>query len=307
MDPVITRSATDVLAAGSILTVTVTAGSGAYVTQMLNGLAVADTVTVTSAAAFGPFGADMVFRVDCIPGSAVTTTESQSPLPLARMSATGGVRVTADGQVAPLVASTEGHKTLAQLSAITPTLGLVYPVSDMGGALFRGNGSRWAPLGGRCAIPGSVTTQTANFSTGAETVQVAIALPPGMWANGDFIDVRFKAVKVGSSDTCAVLARFGTSPSTLGTSGQATTNLATTTQQLQAQWRFQRISATSISYAMGGAGVQATTTTAEPGAVTVPNLDTQTVYLQLTMNKTVNTATEVAYFNYATAELVSFP
>lgn len=74
---IVTQSApwSDVVEAGNILTLTVTAGTGAYV-QRSRGADALESVNVTSSRAFGPYLRDMTFRVSAMLGATVTVSEA---------------------------------------------------------------------------------------------------------------------------------------------------------------------------------------------------------------------------------------
>lgn len=186
--------------------------------------------------------------------------------------------------------------TWANRPSATVYPGLIQRFSDLNHSLYMSDGTRWVPLNGRAAIFAQ-NTPTTGFNSTTETVQVAIPLPAGALQDNDFLTVIFAGNKAAGTDTCAFRARLGTSPTVAGTIGQTNTSLATTNLQNQCVWRFQRKSATTLDFPMAGAGVQATQTTARPAAVTVPNMDTQVTYLQLTMQMTTGSA-ELASYQY---------
>lgn len=68
--------ATELLDAGSVLTVAVTAGSGCLVKRALDG-AVLDGQTVAASATFGPYLHDMEMRISCFAGASATTTQTR--------------------------------------------------------------------------------------------------------------------------------------------------------------------------------------------------------------------------------------
>lgn len=195
-------------------------------------------------------------------------------------------------------------QTWASLPSAASSAGQMVRVSDLNDCIYISDGTRWAPMNGRAAIFGQ-NIPTTGFNSTTETVQVAIPIPAGALQDNDYLTVVFAGNKAAGSDTCNFRARLGTSPTVVGTIGQTNTALATTNLQNQCVWRFQRKSATTLDFPMAGAGVQGTQTTARPAAVTVPNMDTQVTYLQLTLQMTTGAA-ELAAFQYVQAWHESF-
>lgn len=173
--------------------------------------------------------------------------------------------------------------TLATLPAAAAASGLTAFVSDVGAGIYvRSNGTRWLPINGRAVLYEVPATEPTS-NTAAETTVVSVPLPIGLMANGDSLQVTARVSKSGSSDSHTFIARISTGALTpLGTStGWSAGQPATTNRFGMFMFNIKRVSATSVKPGASGAGYSATSTTA-PAAVTVPNMDTQQTYLQLT-------------------------
>jgi hypothetical protein len=172
--------------------------------------------------------------------------------------------------------------TLATLPAAAANSNKVAFVSDVGAGIYvRSNGTRWLPINGR-AILYEVPAAEPTSSTAAETTVISVPLPIGLWSNGDTLQVTARVSKSGSSDSHTFIARISSNAATLGTTTSWSAGQpATTTRFAMFMFNLKRMSATSVKPGASGAGFLATSTTA-PTAVTVPNMDTQQTYLQLT-------------------------
>lgn len=173
--------------------------------------------------------------------------------------------------------------TLATLPAASLYPAGVAYVSDVGAGIYlRSNGTRWLPINGRALLYEVPATEPTS-STAAETTVVSVPLPIGLWSNGDSLQVTARVSKSGSSDTHIFIARISAGALTpLGTStGWSAWQPATTNRFGMFMFNLKRVSATSVKPGTSGAGFSSASTTA-PTAVTVPNMDTQQAYLQLT-------------------------
>jgi len=155
-----------------------------------------------------------------------------------------------------------------------------------GGSFWYYTGGKWRPYGGRVTLKNGITNITN--SAAPKIVMDSCTLLPGLWQDGDVIHANiFKERTGGTSDTDSTDLMIGTAASTLGTStGLVTAALATTSISLAVDYRLLRVSSTSVApLSIGGAVGLGASTTAFP-AVTVTNIDNNTLYLQTTSDLT---------------------
>ena len=225
-----------------------------------------------------PMGGSVLVENESNSGSSVAWVRSDS---IVAESADGSSSLV-DGGGNP-VAGFPISYTLATLPAAAAASGLTAFVSDVGAGIYvRSNGTRWLPINGRAVLYEVPATEPTS-NTAAETTVVSVPLPIGLMANGDSMQVTARVSKSGSSDSHTFIARVSAGALTpLGTStGWSGGQPATTNRVGMFMFNIKRVSATSVKPGASGAGYSATSTTA-PAAVTVPNMDTQQTYLQLT-------------------------
>lgn len=208
---------------------------------------------------------------------------------------------------APGVAPFSPVLTRATLPAASAVPKWCVFISDVGvgGSYWFSDGSRWRPLGGRCTLK-NLVTEISN-SAGAKIVLDSVLLPgAGLFVDGDVIRTEYTKQRAGgTSDTDATDIMIGTAAATLGTSvGLTNSGLATTNIEIDVRAAFRKVSATSVrplslTGSLGfGIGAAASV------AATVPNMDTQDTYLQITSDLTT-AGGEVAWLRAWTVELVA--
>jgi hypothetical protein len=172
-----------------------------------------------------------------------------------------------------------------------------------GGSFWYYSGSKWRPYGGRVTLKNTITNITN--SAAPKIVMDSCTLLPGLWQDGDILHARiYKERTGGTSDTDATDLMLGTVAGTLGTSlGLVTAALATTSISLAVDYRVLRASATSVTPLSIGGGVGLGASTTAFPAVTVSNIDSNTLYLQTTSDLTT-AGGEVANLRNFTVELI---
>jgi len=161
-------------------------------------------------------------------------------------------------------------------------------ISDVGvgGSFWVSDGSRWRAVGGSYVLKNSVSNITNNGAP--KVVMDYVAIPIGLFKDGDILQIEWaKSRTGGTSDTDATDIMIGASATSPGTSvGLGTSALATTTIDLTARYRVRRESATSIRPMTISGSVGLGGTTSAISAATVPNMDSQQTYLQITSDLT---------------------
>lgn len=169
-------------------------------------------------------------------------------------------------------------------------------ISDVGigGSFWLSDGSRWRAIGGSYVLKNSVSNITNSGA--AKVVMDYVALPIGLFKDGDVLQIDFEKSRTGgTSDTDATDIMIGAAATTPGTSlGLGTSALATTSVELASRYRVRRDSSTSIRQLSisGSVGTGASTTLF--ASAVVPNMDSQQTYLQITSDLT-NAAGEVVH------------
>lgn len=157
----------------------------------------------------------------------------------------------------------------------------------IGGAFLYSDGIRWRPVNGSVVLKNTVSPVTNNAAP--KIVMDYATILGGLIGDGDILQVdMFKERSGGTSDTDTTDFLLGTVNTTLGTSlGVSTGVLTTTTIQAALQYRFMKQSATTLKNISipGGIGLGGSTS-AIVAAVTVPNMNTQTTYLQVSSDLT---------------------
>lgn len=175
----------------------------------------------------------------------------------------------------------------------------------VGGTYFDYSGGRWRAQARRHTQKNLITPVSNSGS--AKVVLDSALLQAGMLQDGDILIIKYLKERTGgTSDTDATDILLGTSPTTLGTSlGLGTSALATTALQLSpAEIWIRRDSVTSLRpIGVGGSGGTGTNN-GPNAAVTVPNMDSQDTYLQISSDLTT-AAGEVAWLRGFVVEIMT--
>ena len=201
--------------------------------------------------------------------------------------------------------------TWATLPSASASLQRTVFVTDVGvgGSHWYSDGSRWRPVGGRVTLKNAISSSSNNTTT--KTVLDYAVIPAGLWADGDLLEVDFVKERTGgTSDTDNTDVLIGTAATTVGStlwdaSNGLTNALATTTLVMRpAITRYRRESATSVRPLAPAGNSGSGTATAANTVKTVPNLDQQATYLQIT-SKLTSGAGETAWLRGFTVALVA--
>jgi hypothetical protein len=193
----------------------------------------------------------------------------------------------------------------ARPSAATYTARTLFVMDvGIGGSYWFSDGVKWRPVGGRVTLK-NLTTEVSN--SGAPKIVMDFAtIPAGLVSDGDLIRIEYTKQRLGgTADTDATDIMVGTAPTTLGTStGLITSALATTTVEIDVRAAYRKVSSTSVrpTSLLGAVGFGGATSASV--AATVPNMDTQTTYIQITSDLTT-AGGEVAWLRAYTVELIS--
>ena len=184
---------------------------------------------------------------------------------------------------ASFVVTTWANRATAQSAG----LAFFTDVGIGGGSYWYYSGGRWRPCGGRVTLK-SLTTDVSNNGAPKVVMDYATILA-GVWQDGDIIvaDV-VKERTGGTSDTDATDVLLGTAPTTLGTTlNLSTSSLATTTISLALEYRWRRVSSTSVrSQSVAGAVGFGSATSANSLITGLANLDSVNTYLQVSSDLT---------------------
>ena len=155
-----------------------------------------------------------------------------------------------------------------------------------GGSYWYYTGGRWRPYGGRVTIKNLTSDITNNQS--AKLVMDYCTLQAGLWQDGDRLEIEWDKDRTGgTADTDQTEILLGTAPTTLGTSlGLVTSGLATTSIQLNAEYKLRRVSSTSVRTQSVQGSVGLGTQTSNTVLTSVSNLDSTETYLQITSDLT---------------------
>jgi hypothetical protein len=170
-------------------------------------------------------------------------------------------------------------------TAATGNAGSIIRITDIGtasfGSLWQSNGTRWYPLNGNLTL-NEIASPVVSNGTNVNAVLSAFLIKAGSFQNGDVIQVFPCLTKNNTSDTNTSQLYISTSSSVVGTSlNISMAQPATTNLEVYPLWAFKRLSATSIKPLTVGGATGFGTSTSAHAAVTVPNMDTQDTYLQL--------------------------
>ena len=243
-----------------------------------------------------------VFDDDSTPQDSRVATVSKGRIPVeAELDAvTGGISLLIGGQSLG-VGGTYTWATKPLPSALT---GQIY-ISDIGvgGSYWYSDGSKWRPVGGRVTLKNTLVDVTNNGA--AKVVMDYATIPAGLVADGDLLTVScIKERTGGVTDTDTTDLCIGTTATAPGTTvGLGTGVLATTQIQFAANWSVRKESPTAVrpTAMTGSTGVGGATSA--NATATVPNMDTQPTYLQITSDLT-NAAGEVVHLRGFTVTLV---
>jgi hypothetical protein len=170
-------------------------------------------------------------------------------------------------------------------TAAAGNAGSIIRITDIGtssfGSLWQSNGTRWYPLNGNLTL-NEISAPIVSNGTTTNAVLNAFLIKAGSFQNGDIIEVYPSITKNNTSDTNTSLLYISTSSSVIGTSlNISMAQPATTNLEAFTVWKFKRLSATSIKPLTVGGATGFGTSTSVHASVTVPNMDTQDTYLQL--------------------------
>lgn len=173
----------------------------------------------------------------------------------------------------------------------------------VGGSIWLSDGVKWRPYGGRVTLK-NLTTSISN-NAAPKIVMDFATIPAGLIQDGDIIEIEIDKDRLGGvADTDATDVLIGTVSTTLGTSLTLTTSaLATTSIQLSLRYRFRKESSTSIRPISITGSVGLGVNTIGTAAVTVPNMDSQTTYIQVSSDLTT-AAGEVVWLRGYTVTLI---
>lgn len=155
------------------------------------------------------------------------------------------------------------------------------------GSYWYYSGGRWRPYGGRVTLK-SLTTDVSNNGAPKIVMDYATILA-GVWQDGDIIVADIVKERTGgTADTDATDVLLGTAPTTLGTTlNLSTSSLATTAISLALEYRWRRVSSTSVrSQSVAGAVGFGSSTSANSLITGLPNLDSTDTYLQVSSDLT---------------------
>ena len=178
------------------------------------------------------------------------------------------------------------------------------PDVGIGGSYWYSDGSKWRPVGGRVVLKNTIVDVT--HSTVVKTVMDYATLLAGLVQDGDIISVMvLKERTGGTSDTESTDLMVGSAPTAPGTTvGLGTGVLATSTIQFSTTWSARKESPTTIRPMSVTGSVGAGGNSSANAVATVPNMDTQTTYLQITSVLALG-AGEVAHLRGFTVTLIA--
>lgn len=164
--------------------------------------------------------------------------------------------------------------------------------STGGGATMRWNGTRWKPVNSQVLLD---AIDTANVGAANATEQQLnpnhAAIPAGLTQNYDRFLVRITLTKSGATDAATLRLRLGPA-GTAADALLATVAIAAGTQSFGGMIEFKRLSATSVEQegnADTGTSFSGPSANASPAAVAVSSMDSNTMYMSLTVQMTAGT------------------
>jgi len=183
---------------------------------------------------------------------------------------------------AATVVTTWANRTSAQSAGFA----FFTDVGIGGGSYWYYSGGRWRPYGGSVTLKNLTSDITNNQA--AKIVMDYCTLQAGLWQDGDRLEIEWDKDRTGgTADTDQTEILLGTSPTTLGTSlGLVTSGLATTSTQLNAEYKLRRVSSTSVRTQSIQGSVGLGTQNSNTVLTSVSNLDSTETYLQITSDLT---------------------
>jgi hypothetical protein len=179
-------------------------------------------------------------------------------------------------------------------------------VSDVGigGSYWYSDGVQWRPVNGHVTIK-NLTVSVSN-SAAPKIVMDYATIPAGLVTDGDILRISYLKERTGGvADTDATDIMLGAVALTLGTTtGLATSALAAANIQLCVAGALRKESATTLRPVNIPGGVGWGAATVANAVATVPNMNTQTTYLQITSDLTT-AGGETAWLRAYTVELLA--
>lgn len=252
---------------------------------------------------YGPYvmGGSVVVDNASNSGSTVTWGRKDTTVSI---SSDGLSLVSGDGNTFPL--TTNGLWANRAALAAAGSVSVFFTDVGLGGSFWFYSGGRWRPQSGRVMLKNSITDVTNNLAP--EIVMDYATLLPGLWQDGDILDIAFRKSRTGgTSDTDSSILKIGTTALTAGTVtglGSAAGLAGTTIEMGIHNLRMRRLSNTSfrILNPAGITGLGAGTSAIND--VTIGNMDAVTHYLQV-MSDLTTAGGEVAVLRWFTVELIS--
>ncbi len=234
------------------------------------------TTTITAGTQdFGPYGVPAKLRVTAVSGRADYDRVDDMPLNSVETEAVRSLVSEYGNLLAALPLTTTWAEraaavTAGRYAALFSDVGLgIAPMSYSG---------RWRWSAGRGLLKNLITTATHN--TTAQAIMDYAVIPAGLVGDGDIIEVNW-AKQLTGTDTDTTGLALSQFVAVWGTVlPYATSNPATANPFVSTRWRMRRINATTLRPAAlsGAVGLGAGST---PADVTVPNMDDNTLYLQI--------------------------
>lgn len=182
--------------------------------------------------------------------------------------------------------------TWAAKPAAASRVGPIFASDVAAGSYWVSDGTRYRPMNNSLVLyqPSTVFQSAANTS---EQIAVAVPIPAGAWQDGDVITLEMMVTKSAGVENCQGLFRVGTAAAVLGsTTNDYEFQPSATSRRVVFVKSFKRISATTIGITnLDGNAVGLGADTGVYAAQTVPNMDSQTTYLQYTVQMNVGVET----------------
>ena len=221
--------------------------------------------------------------------------------------------VAADGTLIGPVAVTLAE---AQAALGAASIGSTFFVSDVGGGTFfqKSVAGSLRPIGGRylhANVPSGGNAAPAGLNVARYLAEYLI--PAGLLKDGWVLSLDLFGKKAGTADAYTINVCLGTTPGTLGTSiSQSQTLAFFAAGNQRAEYvgcmRFQRASATTIINNVTGTLLSEHSSGAAVTPITVTNMDTTPLYLQIVFTGTTGTAgTDVVTLMDAPLTITSNP
>lgn len=169
------------------------------------------------------------------------------------------------------------------------------------GSVWYHDGTSWRPVGGRCllyTLGGVAQNKTTNVTV--EEIKGQVLIPAGLWATTDHkVSVIHTMTKSGTSATGNYTIRLGTAGTTAdGLIIAAAVGSPTgTSRQGQNLRYFLRDTATGVTQPFNGTGAYGTSTATPQTPITVPNLDSNNLYLSMGIYTSVTETSALTQFD----------